>query len=87
MAALDNVRAWYSADAETGLPAVLPEGVRVAWLQTDADEPAAGDLVFRDDPVRGERPRFALPVVCPNETPAGARFGVNCGNCGHCWKA
>ncbi|AMV24025.1 hypothetical protein VT84_06490 [Gemmata sp. SH-PL17] len=85
--ALDNVRAWYSADVETGLPDPLPERVRVAWLQTDPDEPVAGNLVFRDEPVRGTRPRTALPVVCPNETPAGHRFGVNCGNCGHCWKA
>ena len=86
VAVFDNVRAWYSADAETGLPESLPEGVRVAWLQTEVDEPLAGDLVFRDEPVRDTKPRVALPVVCPNETPAGRRFGVNCGNCGHCWK-
>jgi hypothetical protein len=87
MAALENVRAWYSADAETGPPDPLPEGVRVAWLQADAGEPVEGDLVFRDRPVRETPlPRFGLPVVCPSETPVGRRQGVNCGNCGHCWK-
>ena len=86
MADRENVRAWYSADAETGLPDPLPAAVGVAWLQTEADEPLAGDLVFRAEPVRATRPRTSLPLVCPNETPAGRRFGVNCGNCGHCWK-
>ncbi len=87
MAALENVRAWYSADADTGLPDPLPPGARVAWLQAAANDPVLGDLVFRDRPVRAElRPRFGLPVVCPNETPAGRRAEVNCGNCGHCWR-
>ena len=88
MAGLENVRAWYSADVETGLPDPLPEGVRVAWLQTEADDPVEGDLVFRDRPVRETPlPRFGLPMVCPSETPVGRRQGVNCGNCGHCWRA
>ena len=87
VAGLENVRAWYSADAETGCPESPPAGVRVAWLQTDGGEPVAGDLVFRDGPLRGSRsPRTALPLVCPSETPAGHRAGVNCGNCGHCWR-
>ena len=87
MAELENVRAWYSADAETGLPDPLPPGVRVAWLQTAQDDPVLGDLLFRDYPVRGSpMPRFDLPVVCPNETPPGRRHGTNCGNCGHCWR-
>jgi hypothetical protein len=87
MAELENVRAWYSADAETGLPDPLPPGVRVAWLQTAQDDPVLGELLFRDGPVRGRPlPRFGLPMVCPNETPAGRRHGTNCGNCGHCWR-
>jgi hypothetical protein len=81
MAELGNVRAWYSADAETGLPDPLPEGVRVAWLQVVEDEPVEGDLVFRDGPARAVLPPVSLPVVCPNETPAGRRNGANCGNC------
>jgi hypothetical protein len=88
MAQLENARAWYSADVETGLPDPLPERVRVAWLQAEADDPVAGDLVFRDRPLRDTPlPAFGLPVVCPNETPVGHRQGVNCGNCGHCWRA
>jgi hypothetical protein len=88
MAELENVRVWYSADLETGAPDPLPARVRVAWLQTAADDPVAGDLVFRDRPVRPmPLPRFGLPVVCPSETPVGHRQGVNCGNCGHCWRA
>jgi hypothetical protein len=88
MAGLENVRAWYSADVETGLPDPLPEGVRVAWLQAEANDPVQGDLVFRDRSVRETSlPRFGLPIVCPNETPVGHRQGVNCGNCGHCWRA
>jgi hypothetical protein len=86
MAELENVRAWYSADSETGLPESIPEGVRVAWLQVAEDEPVLGDLLFRDTPVRQTRPLASLPVVCANETPAGRRHGVNCGNCGHCWR-
>ncbi len=88
MAGRENVRAWYSADVETGLPDPLPNGVRVAWLQTEVDHLVLGDLVFRERAVRGlPLPRFGLPVVCPNETPVGHRQGVNCGNCGHCWGA
>ncbi|MCE9565988.1 MAG: hypothetical protein K8U57_28525 [Planctomycetes bacterium] len=88
MAELDNVRAWFSADVETGLPDPLPEGVRVAWLQTEAADLVAGHLVFRDRPIRQTPlPRFGLPMLCPTETPVGQRRKVNCGNCGHCWKA
>src|SRR4051794_39554378 len=47
LAALPNARVWYSADRDTGLPADIPPGVRVAWLMTDeADAPPVGaDLV------------------------------------------
>src|SRR5262249_36268934 len=49
LAGFANVRLWYSADADTGMPASLPEGVRVAWLQEDASAmvPDGVDLVFR----------------------------------------
>jgi hypothetical protein len=57
----------------------------VAWLQAAAGDPVAGDLLFRDGPARTTPLPVSLPVVCPNETPAGRRNGVNCGNCGHCW--
>ena len=47
MAERDNVRAWYSADPDTGLPESLPPGVRVAWMQSSEDDPQLGNLVFR----------------------------------------
>ncbi|MBX9583467.1 MAG: hypothetical protein K2X87_24465 [Gemmataceae bacterium] len=87
MAGLDNVRAWYSADTETGPPDLLPAGVRVAWLQVAADDgpPLPAALLFR---VRRLRRRpvalHELPVLCPHEAPGGR--DVNCGNCGRCWS-
>jgi hypothetical protein len=82
---LDNVFLWYSADRETGHPQDVPERVRVAWMQTAADEPVQGDLVFQTRSLR----RLALPLsvpVCPQETPAGKERGVNCANCTICWQ-
>lgn len=87
MAGLGNVRAWYSADRETGLPDALPPGVRVAWLQDGADDPGPAELVFRVRRVRATPAgRISLPVVCPSETPGGRARHVNCGNCGRCWQ-
>ena len=86
MAALANVRAWYSVDAETGLPMVVPPGVRLAYLRVDErDEPGPdADLVFR---VRGLRTkRVGLDLVCPHETPKGRAEDVNCGSCRRCWE-
>jgi Gene product 88 len=37
LAALPNMRLWYSADRQTGWPEHIPETVRVAWMQ-DTDE-------------------------------------------------
>lgn len=85
MAALGNVRAWYSADADA-YPTVIPPGVRVAYLQTEVGDLPAGDLAFRVRPLRREPARTSLPVVCPHETPAGVAADVNCGNCQHCWR-
>ncbi len=87
MAGLKNVRLWYSADRDTGEPADVPEGVRVAWLQDGEDGPESSDLVFRVRKLRREpRQRVGLALVCPHETPAGKERGVNCGSCGHCWR-
>ena len=85
-AALANVRAWYSVDAETGPPAEVPPGVRIAYLRVaESDEPGPdADLVFR---VRGLRSkRVGLDLVCPHETPKGHANDVNCGNCRRCWE-
>jgi hypothetical protein len=85
MAGLANCRAWYSIDEETGIPTVIPSGVRLAYVQTSRQRPARADLVFR---VRGLRkqPRLELPTVCPQETPAGHGQGINCGSCGVCFR-
>jgi hypothetical protein len=88
LAVLPNVRLWYSADTDTGMPRRLPEGVRVAWLQLDADEvlPAGVDLVFRNHPLRRRRmKRVGLTLVCPTEQGQHNHTGT-CANCGLCWK-
>lgn len=85
MAALESCRAWYSCDRDTGLPAFVPPGVRLAWMQdTEDPAPAGVHLVFRTRRMFS-RPRVDLPMVCPNDTPAGRRAGSNCGSCGECW--
>ena len=44
---MPNAKVWFSADAETGYPAELPENVRVAWMTTDVEEDTEeADLVF-----------------------------------------
>jgi hypothetical protein len=84
MALLKCCRAWFSLDAETGLPERVPRGVRLAYLQTVPDEePDNIDLMFRVRRLRRDR---ALPIVCPNETTAGRSRDTNCGNCSRCWR-
>jgi hypothetical protein len=87
LAALSNVRLWYSTDTDTGMPADLPEGVRVAWLQEDATDPVPDgvDLVFRIHRLRS-RPakRIGLALVCPVEQGGGG--STTCTSCGVCWK-
>jgi hypothetical protein len=65
----------------------MPEGVRVAWLQEEADEPVPEgvDLIFRVHRLR-RRPakRIGLTLVCPVEQGSGA--GTTCTACGVCWK-
>jgi hypothetical protein len=87
LAALPNVRLWYSADIDTGVPEGLPAGVRVAWLMLDADEavPAGVDLVFRVHGLRrNPAKRIGLTLVCPVEQGSGA--GTTCSTCGLCWR-
>ena len=88
LAPLPNVRLWYSADADTGVPTDLPPLVRVAWLQQHDDEPVPQgvDLVFRTYRLR-RRPakRIGLPLVCPTEN-GSTGHRTDCGRCGLCWK-
>lgn len=84
MAALPNCRGWFSTDADTGQPEDVPVTVRLAHLQTRADEPLpAAHLVFRPRGLR--RHVLPLPVVCPSERPDG-RGDVTCGICKRCWQ-
>ena len=86
LAALENVRLWYSADDDTGVPPELPEGVRVAWLMDRQDgEMETVDLVFRVRKLRSEpAKRIGLSLVCPVEN--GSDKETDCGTCRLCWK-
>jgi hypothetical protein len=82
MARLANVRGWYSCDAETGEPDIVPEGVRLCYLQQAPEaRPAKSELVFRARPMR-RQPRLGLPMICPQET----NKDVTCGSCQFCWR-
>jgi hypothetical protein len=84
-AALQNVRLWFSADSNTGSPPNVPQGIQVAWLQDTAAVPEQADLLFRTRSVRTLALPLAIPV-CAHELPEGKTRGVNCANCGVCWK-
>ena len=87
LAALPNVRLWYSADQDTGMPSDLPEGVRVAWLQEDSEDavPKGVDLIFRVHRLRrAPVKRIGLTLVCPVEQGSGT--STTCTSCGLCWK-
>jgi hypothetical protein len=85
---LPNLRLWYSADADSGMPKDVPPNVRVAWLQTEPDEPVPedADLVFRVHRLR-RRParRIGLTLVCPTEN-GSTGDSTDCGRCGRCWQ-
>lgn len=84
MAALENVRIWFSVDEDTGVPERIPEDVKLAYLQlTEDDLPEQADLVFR---VKRLRKTIPLPMTCPTETVKGKEAGTTCGSCGKCFK-
>ena len=83
MAALKNVRVWYSTDSDTGTPDSIPAGVRLAFLMTeDGQEAEAMDLLFVVRRLKQEAVRKSLPVLCPQQ--AGKQ--ENCGSCGKCFR-
>ncbi len=83
MAALRCCRVWYSIDRETGVPAKVPVGVRLAYLQVDVDEdPELLDLLFVVRKVRRHAQRVGLPLLCPHQ----ANKAENCGSCGRCYN-
>jgi hypothetical protein len=72
-------------DSDTGYPPDVPSAVQVAWLQDTSVVPEKADLLFQTRSVR----KLALPLtipVCAQELPDGKTNGVNCANCGACWK-
>lgn len=89
LAALPNVRVWYSADRDTGLPPEIPAEVGVAWLMAAEDDhpPAGADLVFR---VRRLRRHPLAEVggvrVCPAEDGHPRPRAPTCDRCGVCWR-
>lgn len=87
LASVPNVQLWYSCDRDTGLPARKPRSVRIAWMQSAADDlPPRSDLVFRVHKLRQTVvKRVGLALVCPVEN--GATGGrTDCGRCGVCWR-
>ncbi len=88
MSALPNCVAWYSCDRDTGVPANVPAGVRLAWLSVNEDDapPAAVDLVFRVRALRGHPVPPDSPPVCPAEDGVRRPRRVTCDVCGHCWR-
>lgn len=84
ISALSNCKVWLSADAETGYPTDVPEGARVAWMQTEEEDGCEdADLVFLDRPLR--KFELTLANVCPAETPKGKEKGTTCATCRKCW--
>jgi hypothetical protein len=68
-AALQEVE---SCDRDTGIPARVPRRVKLAWMQTSADdEPPRADLAFRVRRLRRTvAKRVSLAMVCPVENGA-----------------
>jgi hypothetical protein len=87
MALLPNVRVWFSCDRDTGVPEVVPPGVRLAWLMTAADDlPPRADLIFRVRRLRRlPLARVGQALVCPSESGTPARH-TDCEHCGLCWR-
>ena len=88
LAAVPNVRLWYSADAETGLPEDVPPGVRVAYLLAGpGDSPSGADLAFRTRRLRREPARrVGLTLVCPTENGTRHVADVTCTSCRQCFE-
>ncbi len=88
MAGQPNCVAWYSCDRDTGVPAGIPAGVRVAWLSiSDDDVPAAGiDLVFRIRRLRRRPTPTGGTRVCPAEDGVQRPQHTTCDTCTRCWR-
>jgi hypothetical protein len=80
-----NLRLRYSCDLDTGIPSRVPRRVKLAWMQTSADDtPPRADLVFRVHRLRKTvAKRVALALVCPVENGATGHR-TDCGRCRLC---
>lgn len=88
LARLRNVRLWFSADKETGLPPRLPRRVRVAWMAVSESDPVPPgvDLVFLDYNMRRKvRKRAGGALVCVKEN--GTHAQTTCAQCRLCWAS
>jgi Gene product 88 len=81
-----NLRMWWSADAETGHPAMVPGNIRVAYMSVlpeDVPDYRAA-LVFRDYGVRKDVvKRMNGVLVCPAENGATE---ITCQQCKYCFR-
>jgi hypothetical protein len=85
MALLPHCSVWFSVDRVSGVPAAVPPGVRLAYMQ-DRDGALPGvDLVFRTRRALS-LPAVGLPMVCPADTPTGRAAETTCGACQHCFR-
>lgn len=88
MATLPNCWAWYSCDRQTGLPESVPPGIRLAWLQVDADDlpPPSVHLVFRDYRLRKQQVTCNNGThVCPEQDGIPRQQRVTCETCQWCF--
>lgn len=88
MAAMPHCYAWFSCDAETGVPTSLPARVRLAWLQVDAQEkaPEPVDLVFRQRGIRRHGLALVDARVCPEQDGLRRSTPVTCDACQYCLR-
>jgi hypothetical protein len=88
MAGLKNWKLWFSTDDDSGSPEHVPDGVRLAYMQTEADnEPDTADLVFRIPGLRDtQQRRLGLTVICPTENGAASSNDKSCTNCRRCYS-
>jgi hypothetical protein len=89
MATLPNCRAWYSCDHETSVPAIIPPGVRLAYLSVVPEDlpSAVAGLVFRIRRLRSQQATHMNTVrVCPAEDGVPRTQRVTCERCQLCWQ-
>ena len=85
-----NLKLWYSVDPTSGTPAVVPAGVRLAWLANSDEEahaaPAAASLVFRNKPATLMKKSKTGVTVCPHENGLQGVARPTCTMCKLCFR-